>query len=80
MSIRDRMEKFAKVMNIDLKKDCGMILEGLFHNEVKYGVAVCPCAFTSGKPIRQHVCPCADAYRVADNTLDECHCGLFVMK
>jgi len=79
MTMKERMEKFAEVMGIKLRKHPDRILRELAYNEKRFGVPSCPCIFMR-KPGQQETCPCRDAYQVAEGLREECTCGLFVKK
>jgi len=55
------------------------IIEGLLHNEEKYGWRYCPCRRVSGNPTddAKNICPCA--YHKDEIARDgRCLCGLYL--
>lgn len=85
MELKDRLERFAKVMGWKVTEQPWLaeaLLGGLAAREKKYGVPICPCVFfdptegTHRETITNHTCPCSDALP-AIQTNGRCHCGLF---
>lgn len=55
--------------------------EGLVKNKERYGMAICPCRFATGKKEvdRKIICPCV--YAEEDiKEYGKCYCGLYVSR
>ncbi|MBI4329919.1 MAG: hypothetical protein HY673_01400 [Chloroflexi bacterium] len=80
--LRDRLEEFAGTGPYRLNPRVEMVssvIEGLAHNELKYGSAYCTCRLPTGvlREDRRIICPCEDlARQIAE--FGHCDCGLFV--
>lgn len=81
-SVRQRSEKDARAHGFYLNPDADFLedlLEGLKHNEKRYGYPSCPCRLASGRfeLDRDIICPCD--YRDADvEEFGQCYCALYV--
>jgi ferredoxin-thioredoxin reductase catalytic subunit len=82
--VRQRAEADARTYGYYLNPDpkfLQSLLEGLKHNEERYGYPSCPCRLASGKFEfdRDIICPCD--YRDPDVTeFGACYCALYVRK
>jgi ferredoxin-thioredoxin reductase catalytic subunit len=82
--VRQRAESDAKTYGYYLNPDSDFLkdlLEGLKHNEERYGYPSCPCRLASGKFEfdRDIICPCD--YRDPDVAeYGTCYCALYVRK
>ncbi|UCH32821.1 MAG: ferredoxin:glutaredoxin reductase [Candidatus Bathyarchaeota archaeon] len=82
--VRQRAESDAQTHGYYLNPDTSFLkdlLEGLKHNEERYGYPSCPCRLASGEfeLDRDIVCPCD--YRDPDvEEFGSCYCALYVRK
>jgi len=78
-------ESFAEnndfMLNPD-KEHVDCILDGLFENEKKYGLKLCPCRLRDGTRERdlELLCPCNFKTHKTWKTQGRCWCGLFVKR
>jgi ferredoxin-thioredoxin reductase catalytic subunit len=74
-------EKNEFMLNPD-KKHVDVILKGVFKNEVKFGLKLCPCRLRDGTREKdlELICPCNFKTHITWNEDGMCWCGLFVSR
>lgn len=82
--LRATLERYAKSQGFQLNPDekiVDFVIQGLRHNEQKFGYRYCPCRAITGDPEqdKKSICPCT-YHKDEIKQMGHCHCGLFVAK
>ena len=80
--LRAALERYANSQDFQLnphEKLVNFLIQGLLHNEQKFGYRYCPCRAITGDPKQNEkiICPCV-YHKDEIKQMGRCHCGLFV--
>jgi ferredoxin-thioredoxin reductase catalytic subunit len=82
--LRQVSKRYAKSQGFEINPDektVNLIIQGLLHNEAKFGYRYCPCRAVTGykEQDRKIICPCI-YHKDEIKSMGHCRCALFVAK
>lgn len=82
--LRQLFKQYAESQGFMLNPDediTTFVIQGLLHNEAKFGYRYCPCRVVTGNKDQDKkiICPCI-YHKDEIKSMGRCHCGLFVIK
>jgi len=82
--LRQVSKRYAESQGFELNPDektLNPIIQGLLHNEAKFGYRYCPCRAVTGdkEQDRKIICPCI-YHKDEIKSMGHCRCTLFVAK